>query len=313
MGKKANLAVISIATIAFFLVNLEYPNEYIEDGFYTFLSLAIIYAIFKVVLEDTVSRRIRDSKARYSFRKIISILFLIVFLGITSVIWIESTQSLVIMFGIAAAGIAVALQDFFKNFVGGILIFLSEIYRVGDRIEIDKTYGDVIDIGIMYTTLLELREWVKGDQATGRLTTIPNGKVLSTFVYNYTKDHNFIWDEISLPITYDSDHKAASDMMLKIVRKETMDIADMATDSMKRIGEKYFLSAKQTESTIFYTMTDNWVTFDIRYITRVDERRIVHDRITRIILEQVQKADNIKIASETMDITAFPEIKMRKS
>ncbi len=62
-----------------------------------------------------------------------------------------------------------------------------------------------MDIGVLYTTITEVGEWINGNQATGRLSIIPNSNVLTNNVNNFTKDHNFIWDEISLPITYDSD------------------------------------------------------------------------------------------------------------
>jgi small-conductance mechanosensitive channel len=74
-----------------------------------------------------------------------------------------------------AAAFTITLQDVAKNFVGGLSIFLKNIYRVGDRIEIASKKGDVIDIGLLYTTIMETNEWISGDQHTGRISLIPNG------------------------------------------------------------------------------------------------------------------------------------------
>ena len=149
--------------------NYYYPNDYLEMAFYTFFSLAIIYLIFRIGLEQAIIRAIKDSKTRYSIRKAISILYVLVFILVLIRIWVEDSQALIVSYGLIGAGIAIALQDLFKNFVGGILIFSGGTYRVGDRVEIDSHCGDVIDIGLLFTTLLEMREWVDGDQATGRL------------------------------------------------------------------------------------------------------------------------------------------------
>jgi len=110
----------------------------------------------------------------------------------------------------------------FKNFIGGLMIFINGLYRVGDRIEINQKYGDVIDVGVFYTTLMEMRVWVSGDQNTGRITIFPNGVFLTGTLQNYTRDFDFIWDEIALPITYDSDWHQAANMILEIVKKPPM-------------------------------------------------------------------------------------------
>lgn len=100
---------------------------------------------------------------------VLSIVFIIVFI---LQIWVTDTSSLLVSYGIIGAGLAFALQDVFKNFVGGILIIVSGYYRVGDRITIDDKSGDVMDIGILNTTLMEIRGWVGGDQPSGRLLMI---------------------------------------------------------------------------------------------------------------------------------------------
>ncbi len=307
-GKIINLSSLIIISALFWFANYRYPNLYLQKGFYTFLALTIIYFLFKLVFEEIVVKRIKESKTKYAFKKTVSILYFVVFLIVIIAIWVENTQTLLVSYGLIAAGVAIALQDFFKNFMGGIIIFVHGIYRVGDRIEINSKYGDVIDIGILYTTLMELREWVAGEQATGRLTVVPNGYVLSTTVNNYTKDHNFIWDEISIPITYDSDWEEAATKILSIVKKEVVNITDQAVKEISKLEEKYYLPKKVIEPAIFLTLTDNWINFNIRYTTEVRQRRLLRDRLNRMILDEIQNSKNIKIASETLDIIGFPEV-----
>lgn len=291
-------------------MNYAYPSIDLQKAFYTVAAIAIIHLLFKHLFEDVLIKRIKVSKTRYSFKKTVSIVYLVVLVAVVINIWVDSTQSLLVSYGIIAAGLAVSLQDLFKNFVGGILIFVTGIYRVGDRVEINSRKGDVIDIDILYTTLMEMGEWMSGDQATGRLTIIPNGYILSGSVNNYTKDHPFIWDEISLPITYDSDWKEAVTMILTVVRKETAAQVYDAEKSLSSLEEKYYLPRRVVEPAAFITLTDNWINFNIRYMTVVRERRMVKNKLSRLILEEIEKSEKIKLASTTIDIIGFPEVRL---
>jgi small-conductance mechanosensitive channel len=295
---------------ALWVVNYAYPSIDLQKAFYTVAAMAAIHLLFKHIFEDVFIGRIAASKTRYSFKKTVSIVYMVVLLAVVINIWVDSTQSLLVSYGIIAAGLAVSLQDLFKNFVGGILIFVTGIYRVGDRVEINSRKGDVIDIDILYTTLMEMGEWMSGDQATGRLTIIPNGYILSGSVNNYTKDHPFIWDEISLPITYDSDWKEAVTMILTVVRKETAAQVYDAEKSLSSLEEKYYLPRRVVEPAAFITLTDNWINFNIRYMTVVRERRMVKNKLSRLILEEIEKSEKIKLASTTIDIIGFPEVRL---
>jgi small-conductance mechanosensitive channel len=311
--KIISLLSLIILTGLFWFAQYQYPRVYLEKGFHTLLALTIIYFVFKSVFEETVARRIKEAKTRYAFKKTVSILYFVVLVLVLIRIWVEQTETLLVSYGLVAAGVAIALQDFFKNFVGGIIIFVTGIYRVGDRIEINQKCGDVIDIGILYTTLLELKEWVAGDQATGRLTVIPNGYVLSGAVNNYTKDNNFIWDEITIPITYDSDWKEAVTTIQRIVGNETKSMAEQAEQEILKLAEKYYLSIRAVEPVIYLTLTDNWITYNIRYITDVRQRRVVRSTLSQMILEAIQKSGKVKIASTTLDIIGLPELHLKET
>jgi small-conductance mechanosensitive channel len=311
-SRLAVLAVLAVATVLLWFVNYRYPSYYTEKAFYTVLASTIVYSVFEVGFSEAIRKRVKEAKTRYSLRKAVSILTLATFLVTFASIWIGETQNILITFGLVGAGVAIAVQDVFKNFVGGLMLFVNGVYHVGDRVEINGKFGDVIDVGILYTTLMETREWVSGDQATGRLTIIPNGMVLSGVIQNYTRDFDFIWDEISLPITYDSDWNAANSLILDIVKRETKDIVENAEKNMTQIEEKYYFTKRSLQPAIFVSLTDNWITFEVRYITEVWQRRVLHDKISRLILSEIEKSEKVKIASATVDIVGFPPVKLKK-
>ncbi len=306
LSKMAFAGMLALLTGALWFLATQYEHPYLTNSFNTALTVTVIYAVFKVGLEEMLAGRIKDSKSRYSIRKAVSIVYVTALVISVVTVWIPNPEALLVAYGIVGAGIAISLQDVLKNFAGGILIYLARPFSVGDRIEVNSHFGDVLDIGLLYTALMETRQWVGGDQATGRIITIPNSFVLSIAVHNYTKDHNFIWDEIAIPITYSSDWKAAETMALAIVRKETADMIKAADRQLSGIEEKYYMQKRVVEPQVFFMMTDNWISMSVRYVTDVRRRRLVNGSLSRQMLEAIQKSKSVKIASQTIDIVGFP-------
>ncbi|HPH34210.1 MAG TPA: mechanosensitive ion channel family protein, partial [Methanoregulaceae archaeon] len=182
---------------------------------------------------------------------------------------------------------------------------VSGYYRVGDRISIDEKFGDVMDIGILNTTMMEIRGWVSGDQPSGRLVMVPNGLVMNHSFFNYTRDHSFVWDEIAIPLTYESDWRRAKEIVLSIIKKETDEMTEQAEVEIEKIGEKYYLPRKVVEPSVYITLTDNWITLDARYVADARNRRILRSRLNELILSAIEKEERITIASETVTVTSI--------
>lgn len=291
-----------VITILLALGTFYYNGELLKKALHTFITLSVAYLFFKVFLEALLSKKIRSARSRYSFRKTLHILLFVISFVIILRIWIVNPQALLVAYGLVAAGVAIALQDLFKNFAGGIVIFLTSPYQVGHRVEINEKYGDVIDIGMMYTTLLEMREWVNGDQTTGRISVVPNGVVLSGNVNNYTQDHDFIWDEFMLPITYESNWREAIDLLKKILKEETDQYLEDAQKNFSKLEEKYYVSKRNIEASVYLSLTDNWIQMNVRYIVEARSRRLVQASIMEKILAQIDQRSDIHIASTTLSL-----------
>ncbi|HIJ06415.1 MAG: MscS Mechanosensitive ion channel [Methanomicrobiales archaeon 53_19] len=296
------LCVFVTITVALFISDHLFPSPLLAQLFTTLLWITGIFFILSILLDGLIRRKITDSRSRYTATKLISIIELVLILATIALIWVNDIQALMVFFGIIGAGIAIALQDLFKNFGGSLTILLTGTYSVGDRIEIDGRYGDVMDIGIMNTTMMEIRGWVAGDQATGRLIIIPNGKILTESVQNFTRDHSFLWDEIQIPVTNDSDWKRAVTILTSIVEEETNEISQIAEKEIERIGEKFFLPKKDISPAVYITQTDNWILLSVRFVTYARERREVRSRLNRLIIEAFEGEQNIEIGSESMSV-----------
>lgn len=266
----------------------------------------VLYFVFFALLSDLVGKRISNAKSVYRFRKTLRMIFVLVVALVLFRIWIEDPQALIVSYGIVAAGAAIALQDLIKNMAGGIVVVTNNFFRVGDRVQVGDSVGDVIDIGFFNTTMFEIRNWVHGDQATGRIVTIPNGIFLSKEVMNYTGDHAYIWDEITIPLTYDSDWKKAEKAFKKIVEDKTQPFIDPANAQLKKLARRYYIAERNPHPVTYIKSNDNWIELSVRYITDAKSRRTVKSEINKEILTSISRNKSFSVASATIDIVGFP-------
>ncbi len=177
------------------------------------------------------------------------------------------------------------------------------MYTVGDRVEIDQMKGDVIDVGMFYTRLMEIGNWVPADMATGRTIQFSNARIFGSAVFNYTSDFEYIWDEIQLPITYASNLKAANEILLSVGHDYTQEFLAGAEKELEAMGRDFLVPRFQLEPNVYVKVTSNWVECSLRYIVDAKKRRAASNFIFRKVFEQIQPRHDIKIASETMDLS----------
>lgn len=296
------ISILLTSTVLLFLFSNNYYFPFATQVIDSLIVVLFVYSL-KFIIDNWIASKIFEKRAQFSFRRFIDVISAIALALVLLSIWVEDPTTLIVSSGILGAGIAIALQDLFRNLAGGLLAMFSKVYKIGDRIEVDGNYGDVLNVGLFNTTMMEIKEWIDGDQATGRICVIPNGVVLSGIIHNYSKEFNYIWDEIIVPITYDSNWKVAYDKLSKVVQKQTKQITTEAKNSLKGLGSKYYLTARKVDPSIFITLTDNWIEFKVRYITEIKNRRAVSTKISRLILEEIEKTSDVNIASSTLSVS----------
>lgn len=318
MNLISSLKMIFLILLGVFIAYINYFTNYFSE--YTqvltkvlnsVIILLILY-IANIFLDNLLMKRIKEKRERYTLRKAISTLLSFLGLGALLSVWLQETTTLVVAYGLLSAGVAIALQDVLRNIAGGIIIFFSSPFKAGDRIQVDNDMGDVIDIKLFYTTLMEIREWVDGDQYTGRITQIPNSFVLNKTVKNYTKDFSFIWDEVHIMITYDSNLKKAKEIALRIAHEVTDPFRIAATNELSDLGEKYLITQSDVDEQIYTKITDNWVDMRLRYVVDPRQRRAIKRSLFEKLLEAFNREEDIKIASATFEIVGFPPVKIER-
>lgn len=309
-GMKMFFLVLVIAVLVYLNFFREF-NQLLVKILYSVIIVLIVYIVNDFIYA-LIKKQVRDVKEKYALRKALSTILSILGFGAILAVWFKETETIVVAYGILSAGVAIALQDLLKNIAGGIIIFITGHFKAGDRIQVANDVGDVLDIRILYTAMMEIQEWVDGDQYSGRILMIPNSFVLNQTVKNYTKDFSFIWDEIHLMITYDSNLKKAQDIAMSITHEITEPFKISAKNDLIDMGEKYLISRGDVDEKIYTKITDNWIDLRLRYVVDPRQRRRIRHELNEKILEAFSREKDIKIASATFEIVGFPKVRIEK-
>ncbi len=262
------------------------------------------------ILQRTLTRSIENPDLRFRMRKMV--LFLGYLLAVLFLAGEFSNQlhSVTVALGVATAGIAFALQEVIVSIAGWLAISTGRFYKIGDRVQLSGTVGDVIDIGVFSTTLMEIGEWVKADQYSGRVVRIANSFVFTEPVYNFSADFPYLWDEIVVPIKYGSDIQMTRTILLQAAEKVVGEFNQPAEARWKEMYKKYRLEHESVEPLITLMANDNWLEFTLRYVTAYKKRRATKDQLFELIMNNIVNTDGkVAIASSTLQLVDLPVIR----
>jgi len=252
-----------------------------------------------VTLTRFINARVRDIKARHVIRKnsiyVISlILFLVIFF-----IWIQDINSITIFLGVAGAGVTLALQEVILCVAGWLLILIRRPFEVGDRIEINGVKGDIIDIRLFQVSLLEIGNWVKADQSTGRIVNIPNSFVFKHPNYNYSRGFEFIWNELPVLVTFESDWQKARTIMLRHAENMAEGLEEKVRRKLEVMRNRYMIYYGKLTPIVYVDIKDSGVELTLRYLTEAKRRRSTQDELCRNILEDFAREPDVNFAYPT--------------
>ncbi len=263
--------------------------------------------IFVRIFRKWVTKYIKDNGTKYRIRKSVS------FLGYASgvllllLIFEVKLTGITVALGVAGAGIAFALQEVIVSTAGYIAIMAGSFYSVGDRVMLGGIKGDVVDIGALRTTIMEIGDWVNGDLYNGKMVRIANSFIFKEPVYNYSSDFPFLWDEMTVPIKTNGDHILAEQLFSEILTETVGEYAIEAKKTWKIMTNKYRLENASVVPMVTFVFDENWITFTLRYVVDYKSRRGTKHKLSKLVLETVRNSKGrIEIASAAFEITAFP-------
>ena len=264
----------------------------------TLVAILLLLAVRKLVLKFIFKRK-KDVGVRYRWRK--NSAYIAFGLGVFLVgrIWFEGIQSLSTFLGLLSAGVAIALKDPIVNLAGWGFIIWRQPFGVGDRIQIGDYRGDVIDQRIFMFTLMEIGNWVDAEQSTGRVIHVPNGKVFNEVLANYSKGFQYIWDEIPVLITFESNWRKAKEILEKIGRKHGGSLSKSAEERIRRAARKFMILYTKLTPTVYTCVKDCGVLLTIRYLCEPRQRRTNQQVIWEDILDAFGNCNDIDFAYPT--------------
>ncbi|MFH4967187.1 mechanosensitive ion channel family protein [Gaetbulibacter sp. M240] len=296
---------------------MEYISEWIKEnptlsGVVKFILLIVFVLIIIQLIRRFLRKQVSDSTARYKSQKGIEIVGYIILILLSFSYFTGTIKDLTLAIGLFTAGIAFTLQELILSIAGSLYIFIVKVYKPGDRIEINNIKGDVIDVDSIYTTMMEIGQWVSSDNYTGRIVKLSNAFVFKGPIYNYSQDFPFIWDEFNLPIKYGSDIALAKEILIKISSQTLSQFTSNSKMQWRDVVNKYYIEDAMLDPTIAVTLTDNWIQFNLRYIVDYKKRRSTKNILQSEVYKEVLKTKGkVKLASTTLELMKLPEIEVK--
>lgn len=266
----------------------------------TLVVLTVLLLLRWLILR-AVRGRLEHSSTYFRTRKWIAYVAFGVGAWMVFAIWTNQDTSIGTYLGILSAGIAIALADVLENLAGWAFIVLRRPFKVGDRIEIEGRAGDVVDIRVFRFTMLEIGRWVDADQSTGRLVHVPNGKVFSEQLANYTEGFPYIWDEIGVLVTFESDWKRTEELVREAMAEHAPDTTDgTVARAIREAAHHYLIRYTHLTPNVYISVKDSGVMVYGRYLVPARQRRHVSDRLWRSVLDSINADPTVELAYPTV-------------
>lgn len=269
-----------------------------EQIFWSIIAL-LLFVTAQRIAGIAVRNRIKNLTHRYTVQKTLTYIFGFILILILLDIWTAGLKDLAAYLGILSAGIAIALKDPLTNLAGWLFIAVRKPFTVGDRVQIGDHAGDVIDQRMFQFSLVEIGNWVEADQSTGRIVHIPNACVFGQAVANFTQGFNFIWNEIPVVVTFESDWKKAKQLLTDIAGHHTALKSEHAAEQVRSAARKYLIFFEHLTPIVWTSVVDHGVCLTMRYLTEPRRRRSSESAIWTSVLEAFAKHDDIDFAYPT--------------
>lgn len=279
-------------------LNLFEQNPWLQKLVISLFILAIIIICMKFVM-NLVYNRLEDNGKYYKIRKRAYYITTIFYMIILVFIWLEMVNNFTTYMGLLSAGIAIALRELFANMAAWFFIMIRKPFFVGDRIFIHGQRGDVIDIRIFQFSLMELNSPEDGGQSTGRIIDIPNHFVFLYPIVNYVKGFGYVWEEIKVEITFESDWEKAKREFEKIVDAHVTHFSDYAKKEIQEAAKKYMIYYNKFTPIVYTDVRESGVLLTLRFLCAPKDKRRTTNDIWEDILRFVNSNEDVDLAYPT--------------
>jgi small-conductance mechanosensitive channel len=259
----------------------------------------LLLSLIRIVVLRLVWRTSENVKVRYQWKRSLSFILPILGFLLIGAIWIKAFEEFGTFLGLFTAGIAIALKDPLTNFAGWLFIIFRKPFVVGDRVQVGDHTGDIIDIRPFQFTMLEIGNWVEADQSTGRIIHLPNGKVFLKPQANYSSGFEYIWNEVPVTITFESNWQKAKELLEKIIDELEEDIPVQAQKEIREASKNYMIYYKHLTPIVYTSVKEYGVRLTIRYLCNPRTRRGSENALWQRVLLAFNAEKDIQFAYPT--------------
>jgi small-conductance mechanosensitive channel len=250
-------------------------------------------------LERLVGRMKLDRRQVETLRSVARVSLQILGIVVILLLLIGMPTQLGTMLGIVGAGLTVALKDFLVAFIGWLVLMGKNGMRLGDWVEINGVSGEVIELGMFHTVLLETGNWTDAGHPTGRRVTFTNSFAISGHYFNFSTSGQWLWDEVLVVVPYDRDAHPIAETLYKEVVSATTDSSKLAEQEWKssapnRRGAQITATAGLS---IRPAVGGGGVEVAVRYVTRASERFNVRAKLYKSAVELLGQSAAPRAAS----------------
>ncbi len=267
-----------------------------------FLVIALLLYLLTRICRRLLRVHIEDVNRRHILRKWITYGYVVLLALVGIALFADALAGLGTFLAVILAGVAFALQDVLKSIVGWLYISGRSGVQVGSRVEIGGVVGDVIDIGVLKTTVLEIGNLVYGRQSTGRMITIPNHKMLSESVHLSSADNPFVWQEVQIVVTFESDWKRAEAILNEIGNEIYAEVAPDLEQGFRVLERRYAFKYGARTPIVYITLSKQGVELTLRFLIHVRRRRGSVDDVNRRVLVALEKEPGVELAYPTYNV-----------
>jgi small-conductance mechanosensitive channel len=252
-----------------------------------------------------VARTIEDRVVQYRWGKTVAYLTTALSALFIIAIWVDGLSQVGTFLGLVSAAVAIALSDVLVDVAGWLILITKPPFQVGDRIQIGPHSGDVVDISVLHFHLLEIGNWVDSDQSTGRLIQVPNSKILTDPIANYTSEFPFLWHEVPVVLTFESDWRRAKAMLLEMVAEASVDMSERAADFLRKQPSRMLISYSTVTATVYTSVLDHGICLTMRFLTEPRRRRAFDQTLWEGVLDIVSAEPDIELAYPTQRLVGL--------
>jgi len=236
-----------------------------------------------------------DPANEYNRRKVIRAGFLISYTIIYLPVIFSSLSLLPTVLGLAGAGIVISLKEVWLNMVGWFMIMGGNGFQVGDRIEMDNIKGDVVNIGFLKFTLLEVSSDPRAEQSTNRLIHFPNYNIVLHKFFIVSDAMDFVWDEFKISLTVDSDWEKAELICNQILNEELVLAPELVEEKIRELSKNYLVRLGKSTPIVYTSLEEGFILLSLRYLTPIRSKRLNRILISKEVLRKFKSESDIHL------------------